>query len=137
AQLNYLRFILSKREGETDSSFATPIYEGEMTPYEIGHHAASALWDNALRFDPDGPEIAPLGVAESDLGTHLLDIYEKAIHRFDETVSKLDDASLAEIIQSPVSGREVEKRAWFWTTVMHSVHHFGQAFRIQGIVHRH
>ena len=136
-QLNYLKYILTNRKEDTDASFNTPIFPGEMSSYEIGFHAISALWVNALRFDPDQPAVTKLETKKEDFGVHLLELYELALQQFENTCNKLDDSSLKEIIPSPVSGRDTVKSVWFWTTVMHTIHHMGQSFRLQGIVQNH
>ena len=137
--LNYIRAIVNMREGDLDHGFKSILNEYDYTGGEIFYHDVNSLYRTAELLIDDSKNFYDFDIPrKQDLGTfdELLYLYEFAINHFNAALSKIDVDELTKEILSPLNNKLVKLENWLATSVMHTLHHVGQAIRISGNLNR-
>jgi len=140
-EINYdfITYTLTTRHGENDTAFSQAVNSYDFPPASIFFHGVHALYRMIqIIDDPD------LGFREIDMPRkenesiteELMQLYKENIDAFIDRLSHMTEEDLEKKIPSPLNGNPIRQQDWFAQSIMHTIHHVGQAVRLQGMVDR-
>lgn len=135
----FLQYTMTTRHGDNDKAFETPLNEYDFPPGEIFFHGVHALHRAVVMITQPDLKFRQIPMdRKPELGTteELLTLYKEAIDGFVAELEKMSDDDIEAEIPSPLNGQPIKRKEWFAQSVMHTIHHTGQATRLQGIVDR-
>jgi hypothetical protein len=136
---NFVKYTLTTRHGSNDDAFRTALNEFDFPPAVIFFHGVHALYRMVRMIDQpdlnfreiDMPRKSKVSITEE-----LMELYDEAITSFRNALSAISTEDLEEEIPSPLNGQPIQRKQWYAQSIMHTIHHVGQAVRIQGIIDR-
>ena len=139
--LRYIKSILDRRgdNAKNDVAFRNQIINDEPAAWILFYHGVNALHrsskcleDPNLNFDEfDLPRLE-----DKPISAELVELYRNTISEFEESCNKFDDEQLNEVIKAPHTGQDMRREDFIVAGVWHTIHHVGQALRLQGIAFR-
>ena len=135
----FVSYTMTTRHGSNDEAFKTALNEFDFPPASIFYHGVHSLYRMVkLIEDPDlhFREIPFYRKNDVSITDELLSLYSETIEQFVEKLELMSDEDLENEILSPLSGKSIKLKDWFAQSIMHCIHHIGQAVRIQGMVDR-
>lgn len=138
SHFNFVKWTITSKN-VSDEAFEQPLNDFDYSAGEIFYHGLNALYrateifkDNSKKFNTfDLPRRSDLTTTEE-----LITLYEDRVNAFAEEVSKFSYQDLDHEIESPLSGKPVILKEWIGQSIMHVIHHVGQAVRIHGMKYR-
>lgn len=136
---NFVKYTLTTRHGSNDEAFKTSLNEYDFPPAVIFFHGVHAFYRMVRMISEPELKFREIEMPRKDgltITDELMELYHDAIDRFVNAINTMDEAELEEQIPSPLNGQPISRKQWFAQSIMHAIHHVGQAVRIQGIVDR-
>jgi hypothetical protein len=139
--LRYVKAILDSRDdnAKNDIAFRNQLLDNEPAAWELFYHGVNALYRSSKCLEEPSLKFHEFDLPRLDdkpISAELIELYRNTISEFEDSCKKFDEDQLDEVIKAPHTGQEMRREDFVVAGIWHTIHHVGQALRLQGIAFR-